>query len=35
VRAMVNADEKEWQSLPGIGKTLAKRIVTEISSSSH
>jgi ERCC4-type nuclease len=35
VRAMVNADEKEWQSLPGIGKTLAKRIVTEIASSSH
>jgi ERCC4-type nuclease len=27
VAAMVAADEREWQTVPGVGKTLAKRIV--------
>lgn len=31
-RAMVNADEKEWVKVPGIGKTLAKRIVAGVES---
>jgi ERCC4-type nuclease len=26
VRTMVNANEEEWQSVPGIGKTLARKI---------
>lgn len=30
VRAMVNAVEKEWVTIPGIGKTLAKRIRTAL-----
>lgn len=31
VRNMVNADESEWVVLPGIGKTIARRIVAEVN----
>lgn len=33
VRTMVNAEEREWLRIPGIGKTLARRIVSEINES--
>ena len=31
VRAMVNADEKAWRAVPGIGKTLAAKIVEGVT----
>lgn len=30
-RALANADEHEWRSIPGVGKTLASRIVEAIT----
>lgn len=30
VKDMVNAEEHEWTTLPGIGKTIARRIISEI-----
>lgn len=32
--AMMNADEKLWMKVPGIGKTMAKRIVNEIRTGN-
>lgn len=31
VRSMINASEREWQDVPGIGKVLAKSIVRAVS----
>ncbi len=33
VRAMMNATEKDWRTLPGLGKTLAKSIVAAWDST--
>lgn len=30
-RAMFNADEKEWQEIPGIGKGIARAVVDEVT----
>lgn len=32
VRQMINANESEWQSIDGIGKTIAQRVVAEINA---
>lgn len=35
VRAMVDADEKAWMKVPGVGKTMAKRIVEAVCESTE
>lgn len=35
VRDMINADAKEWASLAGIGKTIASKIVAEVSHTDE
>jgi ERCC4-type nuclease len=31
IREMINADEKEWKRVPGIGKTIARAVVEEVT----
>jgi len=31
IRAMINATEREWQEVPGVGKVIAKSIVRTVN----